>query len=247
MKVILLGTAGYHPNERRHTSCVLLPDLRVMLDAGTALFRAGKYLQGDSLDIFLTHSHLDHVVGLTYLFDLVREHPLERIHVHAAPEKCRAIAEHLLAPLLFPARLPFELRPLLRPTELAGGGCCRFFELEHPGGVLGFRLDCAGRSLAYVTDTTADPSASYVEHIGGVDLLIHECYADDAQQDFARQTGHSWPSAVAQTAAAAGVGRLVLTHLNPLLDDSTPAWLDAARRFFPNLIAAEDGMEIEWE
>jgi len=246
MKVILLGTAGYHPNERRHTSCVLLPDQGVMLDAGTAVFRAGKHLQGDSLDIFLTHSHLDHVVGLTYLFDLVREHPLERIRVHAAPEKCRAIDEHLHAPLLFPAKLPFELRALIGPTELVGGGCCRFFELEHPGGALGFRLDCAGRSLAYVTDTTADPSASYVEHIGGVDLLIHECYANDAQQDFARQTGHSWPTAVAQTAAAAGVGRLVLTHLNPLLDASIPAWLDAARRFFPNLIAAEDGMEIEW-
>lgn len=246
MKVILLGTAGYHPNERRHTSCVLLPELGVMLDAGTALFRAGKYLQGESLDIFLTHTHLDHVVGLTYLFDLVREHPLNRIFVHAAPGKCQAITEHLLAPPLFPAKLPFELRPLLGPTELVGGGCCRFFPLEHPGGAFGFRIDHAGRSLAYVTDTTADPSASYVKHIGGVDLLIHECYANDAQQDFARQTGHSWPTAVAETGAAAGVGRLVLTHLNPLLDDSTPDRLDAARRCFPNLSVAEDGMEIEW-
>lgn len=245
MKVVLLGTAGYHPNERRHTSCILLPEVGVMLDAGTALFRAGKLLQGDSLDILLTHTHLDHVVGLTYLFDVVRDHPLKRIRVHAAPEKCRAIDEHLLAPLLFPAKLPFELRPLLEPFELVGGGCCRFFELDHPGGALGFRIDCAGRSLAYVTDTTADPSASYVKHIGGVDLLIHECYANDNQQDFARQTGHSWPSAVAQIAAAAQVGRLVLTHLNPLIDAPPPAWFDAARRIFRNLSIAEDGMEIE--
>lgn len=245
MKVVLLGTAGYHPNERRHTSCILLPEIGLMLDAGTALFRAGKQLQGTSLDILLTHTHLDHVVGLTYLFDLVREHPLDVIRVHAAPEKCRAIDEHLLSPLLFPAKLPFELRPLLGPIELVGGGCCRFFELDHPGGALGFRIDCAGRSLAYVTDTMADPSAAYVEQIRGVNLLIHECYATDNQQEFARQTGHSWPSAVAQTAAAARVGRLVLTHLNPLLDTSTPAWLDAARRCFPNLSVAEDGMKID--
>ena len=47
MKLVLLGTTGYHPNDRRHTPCMLIPECGVMLDAGTAVYRAGNYLQTD--------------------------------------------------------------------------------------------------------------------------------------------------------------------------------------------------------
>ena len=84
MRLILLGTTGYHPNDRRHTPCLLLPECGVMLDAGTATYRAGEYLTGPELDIFLTHAHLDHVVGLTYLFSVMRVHPLRADHAPRA-------------------------------------------------------------------------------------------------------------------------------------------------------------------
>ena len=42
MKIVLLGTTGYHPSERRHTPCMLIAESGVMLDAGTAMFRAGR-------------------------------------------------------------------------------------------------------------------------------------------------------------------------------------------------------------
>ena len=45
MRLILLGTTGYHPNDRRQTACLLLPECGVMLDAGTAVYRAGEYLK----------------------------------------------------------------------------------------------------------------------------------------------------------------------------------------------------------
>ena len=70
MKVVLLGTTGYHPNDRRQTACMMLPELGVAFDAGTATYRVSEYLSTDSLDIFLSHAHLDHVVGLTFLFDV---------------------------------------------------------------------------------------------------------------------------------------------------------------------------------
>ena len=117
MKLVLLGTTGYHPNDRRQTPCLLLPECGVMLDAGTAIYRAGEYLAAPELDIFLTHAHLDHVVGLTYLFSVMRVHPLRRITVHGLPENLRAVEEHLFAEALFPVRPPFELRA-------AGGELC---------------------------------------------------------------------------------------------------------------------------
>ena len=79
MKLVLLGTTGYHPSDRRQTPCLLLPECGVMLDAGTATYRAADYLQTSELDIFLTHAHLDHIIGLTYLFSVTHVHPLQRI------------------------------------------------------------------------------------------------------------------------------------------------------------------------
>ena len=82
---------------------MLLPEAGVMLDAGTGMYRAARYLQGNRLEIFLSHAHLDHVVGLTYLFDVHYEHPLAEVIVHATPPLLAAIEEHLFAAALFPS------------------------------------------------------------------------------------------------------------------------------------------------
>ena len=251
MKLILLGTTGYHPNERRHTPCMLLPECGLMLDAGTAMFRAAAYLETAELDIFLTHAHLDHVIGLTYLFSLVHQHPLDRITVHGQPEKLAAIDRHMFSEHLFPMKPPFESRPLGDAFPLAASddrpeGRLTHFPLEHQGGSIGYRLDWPGRSMAYVTDTTADPQADYVEKIRGVDLLVHECYFPDANADWAEKTGHSCTTPVAQVARKAEVGRLILVHLNPLSVEDDPIDVDVAQAIFPKTQLGHDRMEVEF-
>jgi ribonuclease Z len=246
MRLILLGTTGYHPSDRRQTPCLLLPECGVMLDAGTAVYRAAEYLATEELDVFLTHAHLDHVVGLTYLFSVKHLHPLRRITVYGRADDLKAVEEHLFAEALFPVRPPFEFRPLEEGAVLAGGGRLTHFSLEHQGGSIGLRLDWPGHSMAYVTDTTADASAAYVERIGGVDLLVHECYFADAQAEWAGKVGHSHTTAVAQVARAAGVKRLALVHFNPLSTADDPIGVDAARAIFPNTILGEDRMELEF-
>ena len=244
MKLILLGTTGYHPNERRHTPCMAIPECGVVLDAGTAMFRLPRYLQTPELDIFLTHAHLDHVIGLTYLFSIARAHPLDRITVHGAAEKLAAVGEHLFTEHLFPKIPPYESRPLEGDVALSRDGRLSYFPLVHPGGSLGFRLDWPGHSMAYITDTTASPDADYVEKIRGVDLLVHECYFPDDNADWAKKTGHSHTTPVAQVARAAEVGRLVLVHVNPLAEEEDPIGLDKARAVFPETQLGYDLMEV---
>ncbi len=246
MRLVLLGSTGYHPSDRRHTACLLLPEQGVMLDAGTGMYRAARWLQTRQLDIFLTHAHLDHVVGLTYLFSVVRQHPLDDIRVHALPEKIEAIAQHLLAEPLFPARLPCRFLPLGEHTPLPGQGQLTAFPVAHPGGALGFRLDWPGHSLAYVTDTTADPHAPYLSYLRNVDLLVHECYFGDAEAELARRTGHSHTTAVAQLARSVQAGRLVLVHTDPTAEDDDPVDLPAARAIFPNTQLGYDLLELEF-
>ena len=129
---------------------------------------------------------------------------------------------------------------------MPSGGRLTFFPLEHHGGSLGYRLDWPGHSLAYVTDTTASPDAEYVQKIRGVDLLVHECYFADAHADWAKQTGHSWTTAVAQVAREARARRLVLVHFDPLSTDDDPIGLDVARAIFPSTEIGEDLMELEF-
>ena len=246
MRLILLGTAGYHPNDRRQTQCLLLPDCGVMLDAGTGLYRATEYLRTAELDIYLTHAHLDHTIGLTYLLSVQRLHPLRRITVHGLPEKLAVVRDHLFSEGLFPVAPPFELRPLVGEERLPGGGKLMHFSLEHRGGSVGFRLDWPGHSLAYVTDTTAALEADYVAKIRGVDLLVHECYFADEQAELAKQFAHSSTSAVATVAREAGVKRLVMAHVCPMLPGDDPLGLARARAIFPATSLGEDRMELEF-
>ena len=246
MKLVLLGTTGYHPNNRRQTACFMLPEAGIVLDAGTGMFRVREQLATDELDIFLSHAHLDHIVGLTFLFDVLFEKNMRRVTVHAQQETIAAVREHLLAPAVFPVELPCDYRPLAGPVPLVGGGRLTHFPLEHPGGSTGFRLDWPGRSLAYVTDTVARPGAEYIAAIRGVDLLVHECYFDDSMQAWAERTGHSSTTGVAQVALEAEVGRLVLVHVNPLLDQHDPIGLEVAQAIFPDTEIGVDGMEIEF-
>jgi ribonuclease BN (tRNA processing enzyme) len=246
MKLVLLGSGGYFPNDRRHTACLLLPEVGVVLDAGSGICRIGKYLQTDRLDIYLTHAHLDHIAGLTYLMNVAPHDVVGRTVVRGEAAKLEAVKQHLFAEALFPLPPPFRFEPLTPPCQLPQGGTLNSFPLEHPGGSIGFRIDWPGHSMAYVTDTTADPSADYVNKIRGVDLLVHEAYFTSDANDLPRITGHSSLHSAAAVAAAAQVGRLVAVHINPQIEDDAAFDLQAARSMHPYLELGRDEMQLEF-
>ncbi|GAB6186947.1 MBL fold metallo-hydrolase [Thermopirellula anaerolimosa] len=224
MKLIVLGSGGYHPQNERHTLCLVLPEAGLILDAGTAFFRLADYLDHRRWDIFLTHAHLDHIIGLTYYWSLERQTTLGEIVVHGLNEKLEAVRSHLFAEPLFPKMPPYRFTPLDSPRPLLLERPdwppveIRHFPLDHPGGSIGYRFDWADRSLAYVTDTTVRAAESYLPHIRGVDLLLHECYFPTGYEDLAAKTGHVSRVQAERVASAAGAKRLVLLHHNPAGD-----------------------------
>ena len=246
MKLLLLGTGGYHPCERRHTACLMLPTAGLVLDAGSGFFRVREHLATPTLDILLTHAHLDHVVGLTFLLSTTWQRPLERVTIHGTAAKLQAVREHLLADDLFPAPLKCEWRPLDDEPLLIGGARITHFPLEHPGGSVGYRCDWPDRSLAYVTDTTASSDAAYVEQVRNVDVLVHECNFGDEQAAWARETGHSYASAVADVATRAAVRRLVLVHFDSLADTADPVNIARVREKFSRAENGADNLQIDF-
>ena len=99
-----------------------------------------------------------------------------------------------------------------------------------------------GVSVVYCTDTVFSEAA--VELARGADLLIHESTFAHAEAEMAYQKQHSTSTMAAQTAAEAGVGQLVLTHLSPRYvpgNSVTPNdLLQEAQSIFPNTVLAKD-------
>jgi ribonuclease Z len=275
MDVHFLGTTGYHPNDPSHTMCVMIPELGLVLDAGTGFFRVRERIRTPAINVLLSHAHLDHVIGLSFLFNVLRDRGATA-HVYGLAEKLRAVEAHLFHPTLFPVRPPFTPHPLEdcsgplippgsagarasgrpdaaeQPLEFGGqfalecGTRIQWFPLEHPGGAIGFRVELSsGQSLAYVTDTTASPDAAYLRWIRGVDLLIHECYFADGSEDLAKLTGHSCLSPVLRVAQAVGARRVALVHLNPLRQAAPTAEMVAQLAGQRDVFIPADGDVIE--
>lgn len=250
MRIELLGTGGYHPNERRQTACLLLPELGIAFDAGTAAFRIAPRARTDHLDVFLTHAHLDHVAGLTFLLVPSITGQFQRITLHAAPAALAAVRDHLFHPALFPVPPFFEMveLPPCGRREIAGASLA-WQELQgHPGRSMAYRLtrtlpEGGARSLAYVTDTLVD--GSYTDFVRGVDLLIHECYFPETKAGIAGRTGHSHAREVAELARDAQPGRMLLVHLDPYDASDDPVGLPCMRAVYANVDIAEDGMVVE--
>jgi ribonuclease Z len=104
-----------------------------------------------------------------------------------------------------------------------------------------------GASVVYCTDTVFCEAA--VELAAGADLLIHESTFAHAEAELAFARQHSTTTMAAQTALAAGVKQLALTHFSPRYGPGnavTPDDLLAeARAIFPSTVLARDFLSID--
>ncbi len=223
---------------------MMIPELGIIFDAGTGMFRVRDLIETSTLDIFLSHIHLDHSIGLTFLYDVLYKKSVDRVRVHVAAEKIDSIKNHLYASDLFPVAPNFELVPLEASVTI-GAHTVESTTLNHPGGSHGFRLSGGHKTLAYITDTTATPDAAYIDFIRNVDVLVHECYFPDGHEAQAKLTGHSCLTPVAQVAAAADAKSVYLVHINPLNGDSTPLDLKSVKKICSKIAVATDRLAID--
>jgi ribonuclease Z len=226
MIIKCFGTAGYHPSEDRHTSCYYIPELSLLLDAGTGIFRLTAELLAEpreSVDIWLSHAHLDHVVGLTFLLDTMAVTTLKHVRVFGEAAKLKAIRERIYHEMIFPVEPAMEFMELPDSSSpfLVSGYRDYFVQwlpLMHPGGAVGYVIEYSGKRLAYITDTTAYPDSPYLEELHDLDLLLHECNFGDEHQALAEKTGHSWQSAVEGVVKRCQPRQTQLIHHNPLAE-----------------------------
>lgn len=240
MKVLFLGTSGYHPTETRHTTCLMLPELNLVFDAGTGFFRCIEHLRPGRLDLFLTHFHSDHICGLHYLIDVIHAASLDEVHIWGPEGVDKAVRNFFKKPY-FPVPLEKMPRPVTihdltrRMSNTVRGTKIKAVLQDHPGGSLGYRVERDGKSLVFMTDTYAN--MDLVKFAENADLLIHECYFRNIDKDRAHVTGHSYSDIVGEFAAAARVRHLALTHINPLDPEPEHCLREVMEKFHDTFIA----------
>ena len=246
-----LGTAGYHPNEYRQTTCLMIPELGVIFDAGSAFYRVRKLLPlvpaGLILQALISHGHVDHTIGLTYGINVFWGTG-RKLEVIGDERHLRTIREKLFDFGNFP--LPPDHPLLGYAFRTAAGVPFRTISLPHPGGSTGYRLSLPnGRDLVYITDACADDVPT--EFAAGAHTLIHECNFTDNLAELAKNSGHSTTSQVFNLAKRAGVKRLVCMHWNTMLELEAGRFIQDMTGRDPNeplpfeLVLADDSTVID--
>ncbi len=247
-----------------NTSCVEVRcgGTRIILDAGTGIRRLGEALLAEGpvdTTILLSHLHWDHIQGLPFFVPAYM--PSTRLEISGTAGGVSSLgavlASQMTAPV-FPVRLD-ELGADLRLREVRGGdgievgeARVRAARLNHPGGVLAYRIEHEGRSVVYATDTEhyacVDPALRALAE--GADVLIYDSQytPDEYRGDGGRSRvgwGHSTYVAGAELARAAGVGQYLLFHHDPQRSDAGVADVERrAQELFAPSVAAREGMEI---
>lgn len=225
MRIQVLGCSGGVGPGLRTTG--LLIDEEVLIDAGTGVGDLSIAQQRRIRDVFLTHSHLDHVCGLAFmadnLFDLI-DRPID---VHALPETLQALREHLFNWTIWPdfSALPDPQRPLLRWRELQagalrplpGGLLVSAIRVQHTVPAVGYVLQSPAGTFAFSGDTYADEGLwAGLNQLPRLDKLMIEVAFPDEQAELGRVSRHFTPHLLgAELSKLRHRPALYLTHHKP--------------------------------
>lgn len=246
MKITLLGTNGWFDTSYGSTPCILVQDdsCDIFFDAGFGLTKATSYVEGSKpAYLFISHFHLDHLIGL---HTLARFNFKSGLRIIGQPGTRQALNTLLSAQFAVPVdRLAYPLQVEDLP-EAANQlpFSITALPLVHTVPCLGYRLELGGKVIAYCTDTGYCENA--IQLARGADLLLCECSHLPGRVDL--EWPHLNPAQAAQIASEAGAKKLVLIHFDPTEYTSLASRQTAqadARRIFPEAIAGYDEMVVE--
>ena len=248
MKITFLGANGWYDTETGNTICTLIEADKyfIILDAGNGIYKIDRYIKSvnkKQVYLFISHFHLDHIIGLHILNKFKFSNGL-RVY---GPAGTKEILDNIInAPYTVPfAELPFKVdiyelsEGLHRIPFLVESKC-----LLHSSTCMGYRFELDDKIITYCPDTGFCENA--IELAKNADLLITECSFKSGQRN--PKWPHLNPEDAALIAKKANAKKLALVHFDAniykTLNDREQAQ-EKAREIFNNTISSSDNMEIQ--
>ena len=246
-----------------NTACieVMCAGERLIFDAGTGIRMLGASLAGQTglrSHIFLTHTHIDHIIGFPFFRPAYNPQNCFEVwagHLSACEGGLQKVLAGLMSAPIFPvpidimhACLAFHDFRAGESFEPIAGVSLETTALNHPQGSTGYRVNFAGKSICYVTDTEHQKGkldGNILALIRDSDLVIYDStYTDEEYQHYS-SWGHSTWTEGMKLCDAANAETLVAFHHDPDHDDDfmddIAAKIEKAR---PGSVVAREGMVL---
>lgn len=232
MRMKVLGCHGGELPGCR-TTCLLL-DGHAAVDAGalTATLTLDELVKVD--DVFLTHSHFDHVKDVPLLADLLVGRRSEAVRIHGPAETARTLSEHLFNDRLWPdfTRIPTAEKPTLRLLPVAPYVPVQARDLvftgvpvQHPVESVGYLVTQGDRTIVISGDTGPTQELWDVANArNDIAALFIELSFPNRMQWLADVSGHFTPQTLAKE-----LGK-IRSNAPVFLYHLKPAFLDELRR-----------------
>lgn len=225
MRLRVLGCSGGIFQGVGTTSFLLDDD--ILIDAGTGVAGLSLAEMRAIRHIFVTHSHLDHVVTIPLLADTVFDSLVaDPLIVHARQETLDVLHQHVFNHAVWPdfTAIPDAAGPVVRLLSMqpgsrveTGGRSIEMIAVNHVVPGAGYRIQSGGGSFAFSGDTTSNDSfwAALNRH-SGLDLLIIETAFANKDLKLAEAARHYCPSLLASDLARLEHRpRVCISHLRP--------------------------------
>ncbi|MBX7097565.1 MAG: MBL fold metallo-hydrolase [Myxococcaceae bacterium] len=262
-----VATSGAHVARiGGNTSCLEVThgEHRLILDAGTGLRGLGDALapRGPvTATVLFSHLHWDHVQGFPFFAPAwMPSSRLELLGPGANGEQAlRDVLDRQMTPPTFPVPLAAMRSQLTfgsaQPGQAFERGPFRItpFEVPHPNGCLGYRIESGGQAIVYMTDVELDAQAlapSVGQAMEGANLLVLDAqYTREEYEGLKgpckKGWGHSTVTDAALVAKATGAERLFLFHHDPArTDDQVEDLVELARAHHRPTEAAREGKRV---
>ncbi|MDR0664471.1 MAG: 3',5'-cyclic-nucleotide phosphodiesterase [Helicobacteraceae bacterium] len=232
--ITMLGAYGGRLNDKSTTS--LLVSDSVAIDAGNLLSPLG-FSANEINHIFLTHSHLDHIMDLPFLIDAFFASRDRPINIYGLPHTVKTLKKHIFNDEIWPNFAAISLLnssdPVIIMREIEPNVCYEVddvkltpFKTNHAVESVGYVIEKEGKKIMFTSDTSRCANIWDIlnEDTDIASIIIEASFPSDYEK-LALDSGHLTPKLLNEE-----LGRLKREDVTIYVNHIKPDFMETLKR-----------------